>query len=77
MHPQALIEFDDLPAELREQVAEYVAGYPDPVTYYREKLTEGIAVIAAAFHPKPVIVRLSDFKSDEYANWKKYLRSVQ
>lgn len=68
VHPQALIEFDSLEPALREQIAELFSGYADPLSYYVGKLTEGVAVIAAAFHPKPVIVRLSDFKSDEYAN---------
>ena len=68
VHPKALLEFDKLPAHLRTQIAEHISGYRDPVSYYVDKLTEGVSVIAAAFYPKPVIVRLSDFKSDEYAN---------
>ncbi len=68
IHPRALLEFERLPGELREVIAERIAGYPDPVSFYVEKLAEGVATIAAAFHPKPVIVRLSDFKSDEYVN---------
>ncbi len=68
IHPQALLDFDHLPAELKATVSERIAGYPDPVSFYVEKLTEGVATIAAAFAPKPVIVRLSDFKSDEYVN---------
>jgi len=68
VHPKALIEFDELPADLKETIAERVAGYPDPVSFYVRKLEEGIGTLAAAFWPKPVIVRLSDFKSDEYAN---------
>jgi pyruvate,water dikinase len=68
IHPRALLEYDSLPADLKSVVDEHTAGYADPVTFYVEKLTEGIATLAAAFYPKPVIVRLSDFKSDEYAN---------
>ncbi|MDF1828041.1 MAG: phosphoenolpyruvate synthase [Legionellaceae bacterium] len=69
IHPKALLEFDDLEdAELKQQIIEKTAAYPSPVAYYVERLKEGIATIAAAFYPKPVIVRLSDFKSNEYAN---------
>ena len=68
VHPRALLELDRLPEALRERVRERSAGYESPVSFFVEKLVEGVATIAAAFHPKPVIVRLSDFKSDEYAN---------
>ncbi|WP_420461626.1 phosphoenolpyruvate synthase [Candidatus Palauibacter sp.] len=68
VHPQALLEFDELPPELQEEIRVQHAGYADPVEFYVEKLTEGIATIAAAFAPEPVIVRLSDFKSNEYAD---------
>jgi len=68
VHPRALLEFDRLDAELKEQIRTQMAGYSDPVGFYVEKLAEGIAQIAAAFAPEPVIVRLSDFKSNEYAN---------
>jgi pyruvate, water dikinase len=68
VHPRALLEFDRLDTDLRHQVREQMAGYADPVTFYVEKLAEGVAQIAAAFAPEPVIVRLSDFKSNEYAN---------
>jgi len=68
VHPKALLEFDSLDQETREQVERKMAGYADPVTYYVDRLAEGIATIAAAFAPSPVIVRLSDFKSNEYAN---------
>ncbi|MCG5534712.1 phosphoenolpyruvate synthase [Ectothiorhodospira mobilis] len=68
VHPKALLQFDTLPAELQGEIAQRMAGYDDPVTFYVEKLVEGIATLGAAFHPKPVIVRLSDFKSNEYAN---------
>ncbi len=68
VHPQALLDYDDLPADLRSLIDERMAGYPDPQRFFVDKLTEGVATLAAAFWPKPVIVRLSDFKSDEYAN---------
>jgi pyruvate,water dikinase len=68
IHPKALLEYDRLPEELRERIAPLVAAYPDPVSFYVEKLAEGIATIGAAFAPNPVIVRMSDFKSNEYAN---------
>ena len=68
VHPRALLEFDRLDSELQEQIRNQIAGYADPVTFYVEKLAEGVAQIAAAFAPEPVIVRLSDFKSNEYAN---------
>ena len=68
VHPRALLEFDRLDDEVQEQVRVQMAGYADPVSFYIEKLAEGIAQIAAAFAPQPVIVRLSDFKSNEYAN---------
>jgi pyruvate,water dikinase len=68
VHPRALLDFDRLDPGLREQIREQMAGYADPVGFYIEKLAEGIAQIAAAFAPEPVIVRLSDFKSNEYAN---------
>ena len=68
VHPKALIEYEQLPDELKASIDERMAGYADPVGFYVSKLQEGIATLAAAFSPKPVIVRLSDFKSDEYAN---------
>ncbi|MEJ2603720.1 MAG: phosphoenolpyruvate synthase, partial [Gammaproteobacteria bacterium] len=68
VHPRALLEFDRLDADTREAVEEQMAGYGDPVEFFVEKLSEGIATIAAAFDPRPVIVRLSDFKTNEYAN---------
>jgi pyruvate, water dikinase len=68
VHPQALLEFDTLTPELQEQIRSQFCGYPDPVSFFVDKLAEGIAQIAAAFAPQPVIVRLSDFKSNEYAN---------
>ncbi len=68
IHPRALLEFDQLNGALQETITEHIAGYSGPVDFYVDKLTEGIATIAAAFAPEPVIVRLSDFKSNEYAN---------
>ncbi len=68
VHPQALLEYDQLDEETRQAVDEQMAGYQDPVEFFVEKLAEGVATIAAAFAPEPVIVRLSDFKSNEYAN---------
>jgi pyruvate,water dikinase len=68
VHPRALLEFERLDGELQQQIRVQMAGYSDPVGFYVEKLTEGIAQIAAAFAPEQVIVRLSDFKSNEYAN---------
>jgi pyruvate,water dikinase len=68
VHPRALLEFATLEPATREQVRRQMAGYDDPVGFFVEKLTEGIASIGAAFSPQPVIVRLSDFKSNEYAN---------
>ncbi|MEE8109016.1 MAG: phosphoenolpyruvate synthase [Gammaproteobacteria bacterium] len=68
IHPKALLEFDQLNGALQETITEHIAGYSGPVDFYVDKLAEGIATIAAAFAPEPVIVRLSDFKSNEYAN---------
>ena len=68
VHPKALLEFDGLPKDLKAEIAERLLGYDDPVSFYVDKLTEGIAMLAAAFHPERVIVRLSDFKSNEYAH---------
>lgn len=69
IHPKALLEFDELEdAELKTAIQHKTQAYASPVDYYVERLKEGIATIAAAFYPKPVIVRLSDFKSNEYAN---------
>ena len=68
VHPRALLDFDRLEPELRRAIGAQMAGYPDPVSFYVAKLAEGISQIAAAFAPAPVIVRLSDFKSNEYAN---------
>ncbi len=68
VHPRALLEFDTLPVALKETISVHIAGYADPIDFFVRKLAEGISQIAAAFHPQPVIVRLSDFKSNEYAN---------
>ncbi len=66
VHPKAVLDYPDLPAELKRQVEEAARGYASPRAFFVEKLAEGVATIAAAFWPKPVIVRLSDFKSNEY-----------
>lgn len=69
IHPKALLQFETLNDEaLKQTIYEKTAAYASPIAYYVERLKEGIATIAAAFYPKPVIVRLSDFKSNEYAN---------
>ena len=68
VHPQALLDYDKLDDDTKSAVNEQMAGYPDPVRFFVDKLAEGVATIAAAFAPEPVIVRLSDFKSNEYAN---------
>lgn len=68
VHPKALLNYDGLPQEIKDSVDKRIAGYNDPVDFYVDKLVEGISTLAAAFTPKKVIVRLSDFKSNEYAN---------
>src|SRR6186713_1280026 len=68
VHPRALLDFDSLSLELRQTITRQMAGYASPVEFFIEKLCEGVGTIAAAFAPEPVIVRLSDFKSNEYAN---------
>ncbi len=68
VHPKALLNFDNLPEEVKPTVERRISGYAGPVDFYVEKLVEGISTLAAAFWPKRVIVRLSDFKSNEYAN---------
>jgi pyruvate,water dikinase len=67
VHPRALLEYDKLDAQTRLKVDEIAAGYPGLRDYYVERLAEGVGTIAAAFYPRPVIVRMSDFKSNEYA----------
>ena len=68
IHPKALLSFSDLDQNLKKQIQNRISGYETPIDFYVKKLSEGIATIAAAFHEKPVIVRMSDFKSNEYAN---------
>jgi len=68
VHPKALLNFETLPAELQQSIGRRTAAYKSPVDFYVDRLAEGISTLAAAFYPKPVIVRLSDFKSNEYAN---------
>src|SRR5258708_5086154 len=66
VHPRACLEYETLPSSLKNRLKEKTKGYSDPRAFFREKMVEGVATIAAAFWPKPVIVRLSDFKSNEY-----------
>jgi pyruvate, water dikinase len=68
IHPKALLEFDRQPTDVRRQIEQRIGGYASPTEFYVSKIVEGVATIAAAFAPKPVIVRLSDFKSNEYSN---------
>ncbi len=68
VHPKALLNFERLEGDVREKVRERFEAYGEPVRFYVDKLAEGISMLAAAFHPEPVIVRMSDFKSNEYAN---------
>jgi pyruvate, water dikinase len=68
IHPKALLEFDRQPADVKQDIEQRIAGYASPTEFYVAKVAEGVATISAAFHPKPVIVRLSDFKSNEYSN---------
>ncbi len=68
IHPLALLDYDGQSDEVKAEIDRRTAGYDDPVSFYVDKLAEGIATIAAPFGPHPVIVRLSDFKSNEYAN---------
>jgi pyruvate,water dikinase len=66
IHPKAVLEHNKLPAKLHEAVLQRAAGYASPEEFYVEKIAEGVSTLAAAFWPKPVIVRMSDFKSNEY-----------
>jgi len=68
VHPKALLEYERQDEDTRRLIDRRMRGYPDPVSYYVDRLAEGVSTIAAAFAPNPVIVRLSDFKSNEYAN---------
>lgn len=67
IHPKAVLQFDNLPSTLKIAIQQRVGGYKYPINFYVEKLTEGIATMAAAFAPKPIFVRFSDFRSNEYA----------
>jgi pyruvate,water dikinase len=68
IHPKALLQLDQLQEPLRSQIADAIAAYPTPRDYFVTRIIEGVATLAAAFAPEPVIVRMSDFKSNEYAN---------
>ncbi|MAT65062.1 MAG: phosphoenolpyruvate synthase [Gammaproteobacteria bacterium] len=68
VHPRAVLEYASQSDEIKQQIDRLSAGYPDPISFYVDKLAEGISTIAAAFWPKKVIVRMSDFKSNEYAH---------
>ena len=68
IHPKALLEYDQLPADLKAQITLRITAYANPREFFVARLTEGIATLGAAFSPNPVIVRMSDFKSNEYAN---------
>lgn len=68
IHPQALLQLERVPADVRADIEERIAAYGDPREYFIKRVVEGISSIAAAFHPHPVILRMSDFKSNEYAN---------
>jgi pyruvate, water dikinase len=68
VHPMALVRYSQLGAQAQSEVDRLTAGYADKPAFFVDKLAEGVATIAAAFHPKDVIVRLSDFKTNEYAH---------
>ncbi|MDH5218215.1 MAG: phosphoenolpyruvate synthase, partial [Gammaproteobacteria bacterium] len=68
IHPKALLDFENQSTEIKNEILERCAGYASPVEFYVEKLVEGVATLGATFTPRPVIVRMSDFKSNEYAN---------
>lgn len=68
LHPKALLKFSKLPKTLQNQIKKITSAYKSPIEFYIEKMREGVATIAAAFAPKPVLMRFSDFKSNEYAN---------
>ncbi len=68
IHPRALLELEHQPTELQAQIRARIAAYPDPREYFIQRVVEGVATLAASFAPEPVILRLSDFKSNEYAN---------
>jgi len=68
IHPKALLQFESIPSELKDEVIKRTSCYKSPVDFYVQKLTEGISTIAASFSESPVIIRMSDFKSNEYSN---------
>jgi len=68
IHPKALLNYESMPDDVRAQIDVRVAGYDSPVQFYIDKIVEGVSTLGAAFNPHPVIVRMSDFKSNEYAN---------
>lgn len=68
IHPKALLNYDSLSDSLRKEIDNRISAYGDPIKFYVDKLVEGISTLAAAFYPRTVIVRMSDFKSNEYAN---------
>ncbi|MFJ6653288.1 phosphoenolpyruvate synthase [Microbacterium sp. NPDC091313] len=68
IHPRALLAVEELPGDLGDEIRARIAAYPSPREYFVQRVAEGVSTIAAAFAPEPVIVRLSDFKSNEYAN---------
>lgn len=68
VHPKALLNMNSLPREVAQAISERIAGYASPIDFYVDKLVEGISTLAVAFMDQPVIVRMSDFKSNEYAN---------
>ncbi|MFP4076066.1 MAG: phosphoenolpyruvate synthase [Halochromatium sp.] len=68
IHPKALLEYDQLPDDLKAEIAPRISAYPSPREFFVMRLAEGIATLAATFAPNPVIIRMSDFKSNEYAN---------
>ena len=67
IHPKALLEFDRQDEEIKQEIEERIAGYASPVDFYVDKITEGVSTLAASVFPRKVIVRMSDFKSNEYA----------
>ncbi len=68
VHPKALLNFHEQPRDIKQVIERRIAGYASPVDFYVDKLVEGISILAAAFYPKKVIVRMSDFKSNEYGH---------
>lgn len=68
VHPKALLNFDQQPRDIKQIISRRIAGYASPVDFYVDKLVEGISTLAAAFYPRKVIVRMSDFKSNEYGH---------